>query len=211
MLVIHKVNEPIVRLKKETYCKIKHPGESLLFAQRVSMDMMKQKLLLIFLAANVYTTGVFASDTIYPLITYSCDPKTDTITLTNSLLKNNEGASYKYSDEDGTYSPWNLVEIDRRTEHTRIVKTKKINKTCKLSSGKYNITIEPQVFSKNMDRSCGTSISAAFTVTFDGFDIKERTPFEDYCHGNSLIITQVTVFGKTSEIKIKRTPRYKFY
>jgi len=156
-------------------------------------------------------TNVFASDTIYPLITYKCDAKADIITLTNSMLKSDEGAAYKYSDEDGTYSPWDLIEIDRSTDRTRIVRTKKITKTCTLSSGDYTITIEPQVFSRTLSGTCGASISSAFTVTFDDIDLKERTPFEDFCRGNSPIITRVTVFGKTSDVKIKRVPRYKFY
>jgi len=182
-----------------------------MFIRLVSMFMTKLRLLTLFFAANAYAAGVSASEAIYPLVTYKCNPDADIITLTNSLLKSEEGASYKYSDEDGTYSPWDLVEIDRRAERTRIVKTKKIIKTCVLSSGEYTITIEPQVFSKNLSGACGASISSAFTVTFDGIDIKERTPFEDYCLGNSPIITRVTVFGKTSEVKIKRIPRYKFY
>ncbi len=173
--------------------------------------MTRLKLLTLFFAANIYMASVSASETIYPLVTYKCNPEADIITLTNSLLKSSEGASYKYSEEKGTYSPWDLVEIDRRPERTRIVKTRKIVKTCKLSSGEYTITIEPQVFSRNLKGTCGASISSAFTVTFDGFDLKERTPFEDYCRGNSPIITRVTVFGKTGEVKIKRIARYKFY
>jgi len=175
------------------------------------MAMTKPGLLILFFATYAYVAGVSASEAIYPLVTYKCNPEADIITLTNSLLKSDEGASYKYSDEDGTYSPWNLVEIDRRSERTRIVKTKKITKICTLSSGEYTITIEPQVFSRNLKGTCGASISSAFTVTFDKFDIQERTPFEDFCRGNSPIITRVTVFGKTSEVKIKRIPRYKFY
>lgn len=173
--------------------------------------MTKPQLIILFLAAMTHIASVSASETIYPLVTYKCNPEADIITLTNSLLKSDEGASFKYSDEDGTYSPWDLVEIDRRTERTRIVRTKKITKTCTLSSGEYTITLEPQVFSRNLDGSCGASISSAFTVTHDGIDIKERTPFEDYCRGNSPIITRVTVFGKTREVKVKQIPRYKFY
>ncbi|MBE9559539.1 MAG: hypothetical protein IMF15_02055 [Proteobacteria bacterium] len=172
---------------------------------------MTRRKLLFFIAVNIYAAGVSAGEPVYPLVTYKCNPEADIITLTNTLLKNDEGASYKYSDEDGTYSPWDLVEIDRRTERTRIVKTRKIVKTCTLSSGDYTVTIEPQVFSKNLSGTCGASISSAFTITFDDFDIKERTPFEDYCRGNSPIITRVTVFGKTGEVKIKRIARYKFY
>ena len=176
----------------------------------VNMVMTRRKLLF-FIAVNIYAAGVSAGEPVYPLVTYKCNPEADIITLTNTLLKSDEGASYKYSDEDGTYSPWDLVEIDRRTERTRIVKTRKIVKTCTLSSGDYTVTIEPQVFSKNLNGTCGASISSAFTVTFDDFDIRERTPFEDYCRGNSPIITRVTVFGKTGEVKIKRIARYKFY
>ncbi len=173
--------------------------------------MTRLKVLALFFAASLYVAGASASEAVYPLVTYKCNPEADIITLTNSLLKNSEGPTYQYSDEKGTYSPWNLVEIDRRPERTRIVKTRKIIKTCKLSSGEYTITIEPQVFSRNLRGTCGSSISSAFTVTFDGFDIKERTPFEDFCRGNSPIITRVTVFGKTGEVKIKRIARYKFY
>ena len=173
--------------------------------------MTKLRLLILCFAATAYAAGVSAAETIYPLITYRCNPDADIITLTNTLLKGAEGASYNYSDEDGTYSPWNLVEIDRRTAHTRIIRTKKITKTCTLSSGEYTITLEPQVFSRNLSGTCGASISSAFTVSHDGINIKERTPFEDYCRGNSPIITRVTVFGKTGEVKIKRIAKYKFY
>lgn len=171
----------------------------------------KLKFFVFCFAVYAYAASATASDAIFPLVTYKCNPKADIITLTNSLLKGDEGATYKYSDEDGTYSPWNLVEIDRRSNRTRIVKTKKIVKTCLLSSGEYTITIEPHIFSKNLKGTCGASISSAFTVTFDGFDIKQRTPFEGFCRGNSPIITRVTVFGKTGEVKIKRIARYKFY
>ena len=126
-------------------------------------------------------------------------------------LNGEDGASYKYSDEDGTYSPWNMVEIDRSTDRTNIVRTKKVNRQCALSSGEYTVTIEPHVFSRNLKGACGASISSAFTVTQNGTVVHERTPFEDYCRGNSPIITRVTVFGKTGEVKIKRIPRYKFY
>ena len=168
-----------------------------------------RSILCIYLALNA--NNLFAADALYPLVTYKCNPESDIITLTNSLLSNEEGASYNYSDEDGTYSPWNLVEVDRRTERTRIVKTHKIENKCTLSSGEYTVILEPQVFSRNLSGTCGASISTAFTIEFDDFDIKERTPFEDFCRGNSPIITRVTVFGKTGEVKIKRIPRYQFY
>lgn len=159
----------------------------------------------------VFASNVSAVDPIYPLISYKCNPDADILTLTNSLLQSDEGAAFNYSDEDGTYSPWNLVDIDRRPERTRIVRTRNVTKTCTLSTGDYTMILEPQVFSRNLNGACGASISSAFTITFDGAEIQERTPFEDFCRGNSPIITRVTVFGKTRDVKIKRVPRYEFY
>jgi hypothetical protein len=176
------------------------------------MAMTKLRSFIFFcVTTTASAVSATAADAIYPLVTYKCNPEADIFTLTNSLLKSDEGATYQYSDEDGTYSPWNLVEIDRKSERTSIVRTSKITRSCKLSSGEYTVTLEPQVFSRDLDGTCGASISSAFTITFDGIDIQERTPFEDFCLGNSPIITRVTVFGKTRDVKIKRVPRFTFY
>ena len=167
------------------------------------------RLVLSFVVATV-ATNVIADNVSYPLVTYKCNVEDDIITLTNSLLNDEEGPGFKYSEEDGTYSPWNLVEIERRPSRTRIVRTKKITRTCKLSSGVYTVTLEPKIFNRNLSGTCGATISSSFTISHDGYQIKGRTPFEDYCRGNSPVITRVTVFGKTSEVKIKRIPRFKF-
>ena len=75
--------------------------------------MKKLRLLILFCVAVAPAASLTAAEAIYPLVTYKCNPEADILTLTNSLLRNDEGASYQYSDEDGTFSPWNLVEIDR--------------------------------------------------------------------------------------------------
>ncbi len=175
------------------------------------MYMAKLKGLMLSLVLATYAVDTYATETTYPLITYKCNPEADIITLTNSLINSDEGAGYQYSDKNGTYSPWDLVEINNKTEGTRILRTKKIINQCELSSGEYTITLEPQVFNRNLDENCGASISSAFTVNHNDIDIQQRTPFEDHCRGNSPIITRVTVFGKTGEVKIKRIARSKFY
>lgn len=174
------------------------------------MVMKKLYSLMLLCTITLCTTGVTAAEAIYPLVTYKCSPEADILTLTNSLLSSDEGAAFQYSDEQGTFSPWNLVEIDRRPERTRIVRTRAINKSCKLSSGEYRVNLEPQVFNRDLGGSCGATISTAFTISLGDIDIQERTPFEDFCRGNSPIITRVTVFGKTGEVKIKRVPRFSF-
>lgn len=176
-------------------------------------EILKVLFALVLLTLGLFWTqgAVAAAETIYPLITYKCNPASDIAIVTNRLLKADEGRTFNYSDVDGTYSPWDLVEIDRSTKYKKIVKTSKITKTCKLSSGNYTITIEPQLFGRKLTGKCGASISAAVTVTYDGIDILERTPLEDFCKGNAPIIIRITTFGKTSEVKIKRIPKYRFY
>jgi len=175
------------------------------------MPRSKATILLLLLTLFRVQVAVAGDKAIYPLITYQCDPGSDLVKITNSLLKNDVAETYNYSEADGTYSPWHLVEIERTPDKTRIVKTRKMVKTCTLSSGEYTFTIEPQLFGRDLKGRCGASISTALTVTYDGIDILERTPFENFCMGNTPIIIRVTTFGKTSEVKIKRIPKYKFY
>ena len=156
-------------------------------------------------------TSVRAADAYYPLITYKCDTDADMLTITNSLLKGETGKNFRYSADEGTYSPWDMVEIAHKTHSTRIIKSTKISNNCKLSSGEYAVILEPQIFSKDLDSLCGATISGAVTVSLDGIEVLERTAFEDYCQGNTPIITRITVFGKTGEYKIKRIAKYRFY
>ena len=104
-----------------------------------------------------------------------------------------------------------MVEIKQQNKRVMIVKTSRLEKTCSLSSGDYTVSIEPQLFGRDLSGRCGASISNAVTISHDGLEILERTPFENFCHGNAPVITRVVTFGKTSEVKIKRIPRYKFY
>lgn len=152
-----------------------------------------------------------AVDRLYPLITYSCDADADVLTITNSLLQGDKGARFQYSAEEGTYSPWDMVEIARNTGSTRIIKSAKVTNACKLSSAEYTVVLEPQIFSMDLDNQCGKSISGAVTIIADGVELMQRTAFEDFCYGNAPIITRITVFGKTGEYRIKRIAKYQFY
>jgi hypothetical protein len=156
-------------------------------------------------------TGYAHAETFYPLITYKCDADADMVVVTNSLLRTDEGKNYTYSDASGTYSPWDMVDIEHKNNSSKITHSRQISKSCKLSSGEFKTTLEPQIFSRDLTGRCGASISGAVTIELDDTEVQERLPFEDYCHGNAPIITRVTVFGKTGEVKIKRIAKYNFY
>jgi len=175
------------------------------------MFQNKQSLFLLLLTLSWAQAALSESKTINPLITYRCDTAANIIVITNSLLTPGEAKNFDFSDASGTYSPWDLVEIDQTRKKTSPLKNSKIIKKCALSTGEYTTTLEPKIFSRDLTGSCGTSISGAVTIELDGFEVLEKKAFEDYCHGNAPIITRITVFGATKEIKIKRIPKYKFY
>ena len=175
------------------------------------VTLRKKSVLIAFVVILNGLMPVYAAKDFYPLITYKCDPEADILTITNSLLRGEAGASFDYSAENGTYSPWDMVETARLTDTTRIIKSSKVTNACTLSNGDYTVVLEPQIFSKDLNGQCGSTISGAVTVIFDNNDLLERTAFEDFCHGNAPVITRITVFGKTGDYKIKRIPKYKFY
>ena len=161
--------------------------------------------------ALFWMTAAGASDTMFPLITLKCDADADVLTITNTLLESGSDAAFDYSAEDGRYSPWDMVEVARETDSTRIIKSTKTTTNCWLSSGEYTIVLEPQIFSHDLGSRCGENISGAVTVRHQGTEILGRTAFEEHCDGNIPVITRITVFGKTAAYKIKRIPRHRFY
>jgi len=173
--------------------------------------MFGSRICLLCFLTTLFWAGTTKAEIFYPLISYQCNTSANIVRITNKLLPSEDGKNFAYSDADGTYSPWHMVDIENINGTPIVTHKRKIVKTCKLSSGEYIITLEPQVFTRDLTGHCGDSISAAVTVEFDGIDIQERLPFEDFCLGNAPVITQVTVFGKTSEVKLKRIPKYKFY
>ena len=176
------------------------------------MYQNKTILCLLLLTTLFWNHAVLSeSKSINPLITYRCDAAANIVVITNSLLTPGEAETFVFSEATGTYNPWDLVKIDHAEQKTSPIRNSKITKICKLSSGEYTTIIEPKIFSRDLSGACGTSITGAITIEYDGIEIFEKKAFEDYCHGNAPIITRITVFGKTTEIKIKRIPKYKFY
>ena len=141
-----------------------------------------------FLLLNLLFWGDLSyasTKTINPLITYRCDNAADILVITNSLLTPSEAKTFQFSDDKGTYNPWDLVKIDPVKHKTSPLSNKTIVKKCTLSSGKYTATIAPKIFSNDISGPCGTSISGTVSIEYDGFEIFEKRAFEDYCHGNA--------------------------
>ena len=161
---------------------------------------------ILFWTLALFASNSYAKDS-FPLITYECDKAKDILLVTNTLLKDGKEKTFKYSDADGTYSPWDMVTIKGNI----IIDSRSIKKECQLSSAKYTITLNPQIFNHDLNGKCGSTISTAITILANDEQILERKPFEFYCTGNVKIITAIKVIGKTGEIKTRAVARYKYY
>jgi hypothetical protein len=151
------------------------------------------------------------AETFYPLITYHCDTSADDITITNKMLHDDKGKNFHYSDADGTYSPWQMVDTKKVDGKRKVTQKRKITKTCKLSSGEFTVTIDPVTFFDDFGDHCSDTISAAVTIKHVDNEILKHKPFEGFCLGNAPIIQKITVSGRTARVKIKRIPKYRFY
>lgn len=160
----------------------------------------------LFWVSGLYVSNTFAKDS-FPLITYKCDKAKDILLVTNTLLKDGKEKTFIYSDADGTYSPWDMVTI----KNNIIVSSGSVTKECQLSSAEYVIILEPQIFNRNLEGKCGSTISTTITILSNNIEVMERKAFEFYCTGNAPIITGIKVIGKTGEIKTKAVTRYKYY
>lgn len=160
----------------------------------------------LFWVSCLYMSNTFAKDS-FPLITYKCDKAKDILLVTNTLLKDGKEKTFKYSDADGTYSPWDMVTI----KNNIITNSSSIKKECQLSSAKYTITLDPQIFNHDLNGKCGSTISTAITILANDEQILERKAFEFYCTANVKIITGIKIIGKTGEIKTKAVARHKYY
>jgi hypothetical protein len=168
-------------------------------------------LYILLLLTSLFWTSATRAETFYPLITYHCDTKANVISITNTMLHGDKGKNFHYSDADGTYSPWQMVDTKKVDGQRKVTHKRKITKICKLSSGEYTVTLDPQTFFDEPGDHCGDTISAAVTIDHVDDEILERRPFEGFCLGNAPIIKQIIVSGKTAEVKIKHIPKYMYY
>lgn len=168
--------------------------------------LLKTMSKLTLLIVLFWTSSIFAKDT-FPLITYECNSAKDFLLVTNTLLKDGKEKDFKYSDTDGTYSPWDMVKI----KDNKIIDSSSVKKECQLSSVKYTVILEPQIFTHSLDGVCGATLSTAITIMTNNEIIQDRRAFEFHCRGNVKVITGLKVIGKTGEIKIRAVPRYMYY
>ena len=170
-------------------------------------SLMASILLILMISSSVL------SDTMHPVITYTCDVKADVIKIKNEVKWNAEGEAVKYSDGDelALFNPWNWVKIENRPPRKLVSEKQTVEKTCQLSSGIYKILFRPHIFNVNALAKCGDQISVKVTILRGGTILQDALPMQEFCYGNAPVLRGIKVFGDTAKIKLYKVARHKFY
>lgn len=153
-----------------------------------------------------------AADQVYPIVTYTCDPKENILKIKNEVKWDEEGRAFKYDPANGTYNPWDWVTIVKVAEGGRLITPKPpLKLTCALGKYTYTIELEPKIFNRNPDGNCGNRISVIATIWRGGNMLLDHKEFEAFCHGNAPIVRGVRITGANGEMEIVTVPKHQFY
>ncbi|MCW9013482.1 MAG: hypothetical protein OQL06_06830 [Gammaproteobacteria bacterium] len=147
----------------------------------------------------------------YPIITYTCDAEKDLLKIKNEVKWGDQGKNFPYSDEQGTYNPWEWVAFREREGRRLLSESKKIELSCQLSSNLYKVILQPKIFNVNYLARCGDKISTKVTIFRGGVALLDSKELEQFCHGNAPIIRGIKVLGSTGEVKLYKVAKHKFY
>ena len=165
---------------------------------------------------GVFLLGIFSlpvlADEAFPIITFTCDKASDVVKIKNEVRWGETGKNFQYSAKRGTFNPWNWVKVVKGVNKEQIVRpVRKVELSCQLSNGIYKIILEPKIFNRDYQASCGKKISTMVTVFRGGALLLDKKPLEEFCHGNAPIIHGVKIFGKTGKVKLYKMAKYRFY
>ena len=165
---------------------------------------------ILFICLLMYLPSAFA-DHAYPVITYTCDQKADVLKIKNEIKWGEAGKNFKFSEADGTYNPWDWVEMEDRGKRRLVRQKKSVELICELSGISYKVILEPKLFNPNYFAKCGNKISAKVSIYMGENMLLEKKALEEFCHGNAPIIRGIKVFGAKRKLKLYKIAKHKFY
>jgi hypothetical protein len=167
-------------------------------------------LLCLYLLSSLGNLAM-AEDIAYPIITVTCDDANDVLKIKNEVKWNEAGKNFPFSEQDGTYNPWDWVKISVLKDTQTLIPQKELELSCQLSNNLYKIVLKPKIFNHNYTAKCGNRLSAIVTVFRGGSILVEDKALEEFCLGNSPVIRGIKVFGKSGQVKYYRIARHKFF
>jgi len=174
----------------------------------IIMQLIKQ----VFLISLVFPCVSYASaDRAWPIITFTCDQVKNEVKIKNEVKWGEAGKNFPFNEEQGTYNPWELVNIVDRGERRLVSARSKLELKCKLGPTKYTFVVKPKIFNPNFKGKCGDRLSVKVSVHKNSSTLLEDKDMESFCHGNAPILRGIKVFGQGSRVKLYKVPRSRFY
>jgi len=174
------------------------------------MNILLQPLISICLLFIVSWSVSADSSRAWPIITFTCDKSKNEVKLKNEIKWGEKGERFPFSEEQGTYNPWELVEMEDRGTRTLVSEKKTLDLSCELKATNYRFVIRPKIFNPNFKGRCGDRLSVKVSVYKDKYTILENKDMEPYCHGNTLILRGIKVQGGSNKVKLYEVPRSRF-
>jgi len=168
----------------------------------ISLIVILVSFLLVFAPENAI------ADYSGTIISYICDIANDQI-----VIEYRGGVNEAFDDLEAhkgpnAWYPWKLVTVDKKQQS--IIKIRKIFKTCKLSDGKYKVTIRPEPGNWNIQGQLGAAMSAGVEISKNGKQIIQRT-MEDLLHPDAPVVSKIVVKAKYAQPTIIEVKWKDFY
>ena len=147
----------------------------------------------------------------WPIATFTCDKEKNEVKIKNEVKWGDAGRKFPFQKEQGTYNPWELVEIIQREGQKLIVEKDQLNLRCELKEASYRFIVRPKIFNQDPKGKCGDKLSVKVSIYKNDKPILESKEMESFCHGNSPILKGIKVKGGSSKVKLYEIPRSRFY
>jgi len=147
----------------------------------------------------------------WPIITFTCDKAKNEVKIKNEVKWGEKGENFPFNVAQGTYNPWDLVNIEERGDYKLVSEKAQLDLSCELKGIKYRFKVRPKIFNVNGNGTCGDRLSVKISVFKDQSILLEDKDMEPFCHGNTPILRGIKLEGGSNKVKLYEIPRSRFF
>lgn len=174
---------------------------------------MQKKLYIIIFILQVFSSFVASAEEqqVWPIISFTCDKANNILKLKNEVKWGEAGKYFPFNSEQGTYNPWDLVNIEQREGVLTVVEISQWHFKCELSGFEYTLNIRPKIFNADYNGTCGRRLSVSVSVYKGAAEILKDKSMVEFCHGNAPVLRGIKIAGGSSDVKQYKVSRARFY
>ena len=155
-------------------------------------------LLLALLSPRAFADG---------LVSYECDRRSDSLVLRYEAIDDSDSKQRRLNPDQ--WNPWSL--ISKMADENHIGRLRTVEKRCRLSDGKYDITISAVPGNYNIQGRCGAWMTASVSVRKGKQIILQDYPFERDCVSEDPITTRISIKAGDSQPHFVAAKSEQFY